>query len=136
MKKVLANLFILLSLISPLVLMGTVSASTYSIVPQCASGGSLSSSDTSFCPDVKGATAGASNDPVLKILTDVMTVLSFIAGIAAVILIIISGIKFSASGGDAAKVSSAKGSLINALIGVLIVVFSQTIIAFVLDKIS
>lgn len=51
-----------------------------------------------------------------------------LSGIAAVILIIISGIRFLLSGGDAIKVAKAKTSLFYSVIGFLIILSSFLIL--------
>lgn len=51
-----------------------------------------------------------------------------LSGIAAVILIILSGIRLLVSGGDAEKVAKAKKSLFYSIVGFLIVLFSFLIL--------
>ena len=58
-----------------------------------------------------------------------------VAGIAAVIVIIVSGIRYMTSGGDSQKVSSAKNTMIGAIAGLLIIVLAQTIITFIVKRI-
>ena len=69
-----------------------------------------------------------------NIVSIVITTISVIAGVLAVIMIIVSGMKYITSGGDSSKITSAKNSLIYAVIGLVIVVLSQVIVRFVLDK--
>lgn len=69
------------------------------------------------------------------ILTRITSFISYIAGIAAVIIIIVGGIMYVTSGGDPSKVSNAKDAVMYALIGVVIAVIAQAIIFFVLNKI-
>lgn len=61
-------------------------------------------------------------------------ILGFVAGIAAIIMIIVSGFKYITSSGDAAKVSSAKTSLVYALIGLAIAALAQVLVRFVLSQ--
>jgi uncharacterized ferredoxin-like protein len=61
--------------------------------------------------------------------------IALIAGAAAIILLIVGAIRFITSGGDSNAVSSAKGTIVNALIGLAIIVFSASIITFVVDRI-
>lgn len=60
----------------------------------------------------------------------IVKVLSWIVGIAAIIMIIVSGFKYITSGGDAGKVTSAKNTLIYALIGVAVAVLAQILVNF------
>ena len=68
-------------------------------------------------------------------LYKVSLIISVVAGIAAVIVIIVSGIRYMTSGGDSQKVSSAKNTMIGAIAGLLIIVLAQTIITFIVKRI-
>lgn len=84
------------------------------------------------CDSLGGCPANDGTN-INNILRVVLNILSFIAGVIAVIMIIISGIKFMTSQGDSGKVSSARNTIIYALIGILIVLLSQAIVQFVLN---
>ncbi len=64
----------------------------------------------------------------------VVNILSIVVGIAAIITIIVSGLKFVTSGGDAGKVSAAKSSLIYALVGLVVAAFAQFLVHAVLAR--
>lgn len=64
----------------------------------------------------------------------VINILSFVAGIIAVVMIIISGARFITSGGDAQQVSAARTALIYAVVGIVVVATSQIIVQFVLQE--
>lgn len=57
----------------------------------------------------------------------------FIVGVIAVIMLIIGGIKYVISGGDSKKVTDAKNTVLYAIIGMVIAVFSYAIVTFVLS---
>lgn len=59
---------------------------------------------------------------------NVVTVAVIFAGLIAVILIVISGIKFITSGGDPKQVEGAKQTLTYAIIGLVIVLLSFVIV--------
>lgn len=61
-------------------------------------------------------------------------ILSLVVGVAATIMIIISGLKYVTSGGDSGKAASAKTTLIYALVGLVIAALAQIIVAFVLNE--
>lgn len=63
-----------------------------------------------------------------------LNILSMIAGVAAVFMIMYAGIKFITSQGDSSGVASARNSILYAIIGIIIVVMSQTIVYFVLNS--
>lgn len=67
-------------------------------------------------------------------LQTALNILSFVAGVIAVIMIIIAGLKFMTSQGDASKAASARNTVIYAIIGIVIVVLSQVIVQFVLSE--
>ena len=60
---------------------------------------------------------------------------SIVVGIIAVVMIIIGGIRFIVSDGDSGKVSTAKNTIMYALIGIILVAFAQIIVKFVLSRI-
>ncbi len=70
------------------------------------------------------------------VLKGVVNLLSAVAGIIAVIMLIVSGFKYITSEGDSGKINSAKQTLTYALIGVVVVALSQSLVRFVLNKIA
>ena len=73
-------------------------------------------------------------DKVDDIVSYVINIFSIIVGIIAVIMIIVGGLKYITSGGDSNKVTSAKNSIVYAIIGLIIVALAQIIVKFVLAK--
>ena len=69
------------------------------------------------------------------VLIGIANIIALIAGAAAVIVLIVSSIRYITSGGDQQKVSSAKSTLINALIGIAVIVLGRTLIVYVLNRI-
>jgi hypothetical protein len=69
-----------------------------------------------------------------RLISTIINVLSVIIGVIAVIFIIIGGAKYITSGGDAGKVSSAKNTVIYAIVGLIIVALAQFIVRFVLSR--
>ncbi len=87
------------------------------------------------CQGITGQTGGTcpgGGADLNKVLTAVLNVLSVLAGVIAVIMIIIAGMKYITSGGDAQAVASAKKTLIYAIVGLIVVATSQVIVHFVL----
>jgi magnesium-transporting ATPase (P-type) len=68
------------------------------------------------------------NDTVAKIIN----ILSSLVAVVAVIMIIVGGFRYVTSGGDSSKVERAKNTILNAIIGVVIAVFAQVIVRFVI----
>lgn len=71
-----------------------------------------------------------SGSGVDRFVIAIVKVLSWVVGIAAIIMIIVSGFKYITSGGDAGKVTSAKNTLIYALIGIAVAVLAQLLVNF------
>lgn len=70
------------------------------------------------------------------IVRTALNLLSVVAGIAAVIMIIIAGIRYATSGGDSSGISGAKNTIIYAIVGLAIVALAQLIVKFVLAEIT
>lgn len=91
------------------------------------------------CQGIQGQTGGsctaAGSITLNNALKAVLNILSFIAGIAAVIMIILSGLKYITSGGDSSSIASAKSGLIYAIVGLIVVAMSQFIVRFVLETV-
>lgn len=79
---------------------------------------------------------GAAGTSVERIIKTVINLLSLIVGVVAVIMIIIGGLKYITSSGDSNNVSSAKNTILYAVIGLVVVVLAQVIVRFVLDKVG
>lgn len=77
--------------------------------------------------------SGASGEKTISgVLDAVLQIISWIAGIAAIIMIVLAGMKYITSGGDSSAIASAKTTLTYALVGVVIVALAQVIVHFVL----
>ncbi len=94
------------------------------------SGTDLSLSGTGDC----SSSAGASTD-VNSIITQAVNIFSGIVGIVAVIMIVYGGFRYITSGGDSAKVTAAKNTIVYAIIGLIVVALAQFIVRFVLEKV-
>lgn len=70
------------------------------------------------------------------LLATVINILSWIVGILAVIMIIIGGLKYITSNGDSNSISSAKSTIIYALIGVAVAALAQVLVRTVLAQVS
>lgn len=61
-------------------------------------------------------------------------IISFIVGVAALIVIIISGLQFILATGDSSRIANARNALIYALVGIGVAIFAQVIVRFVVNK--
>lgn len=67
-------------------------------------------------------------------ITTVINIFSLVVGIAAVIMIIVGGLKYITSSGDSGNVSGAKNTILYAIIGLVVVALAQVIVRFVLSQ--
>jgi len=101
--------------------------------PACSTSGTGSSA---VCTDVQNASGHTSADPVTYRLGLIVNIIALVAGAAAVLLILVSSIKYITSAGDANKVGSAKNTIIYVLIGIVVIVAARTILIYVINKIN
>lgn len=69
------------------------------------------------------------------VLTTVTNILAWVAGTAAVIFVVVGGIKYITAAGAPAEVQKAKETIIFALVGVVLIVLARAIITFVLSRV-
>lgn len=68
------------------------------------------------------------------IISKVINIFSILIGSISVIMIIIGGFRYIISGGDQNNVTAAKNTIMYAIIGLVVVLFSQVIVRFVLSN--
>jgi len=71
-----------------------------------------------------------------SILRHFVNILSAIVGAVAVIMIIVGGFRYVTSGGNDTSITSAKNTILYAIIGLIIVALAQIMVHFVLVNIS
>ncbi len=130
MKRLLSGIVVALVVVSCLF---TRSAGTVRAVdvlqPGCQAGAS-----TQFCKDVN---ENKNTDRILGptgIVTQITQTIIYITGAISVIMIVIGGLKYVLSAGDSSGVQSAKNTILYAIIGLVVTLFAQVIVSFVLSK--
>lgn len=86
--------------------------------------------------DVSCGDRSDSGSSLNSLVEAALQIISVVAGVIAVIMIIVSGLKYVTSSGDANNIKSAKNTLIYAIVGLVIVVLAQIIVRFVLSEAS
>lgn len=109
------------------------SADNNNVTSGLCTGTNIATEGTTSGSDCTGASA---NGSIKSIATQVVNIFSIIVGVIAVIMIIYGGFKYITSGGDSGNVSSAKNTLIYAVVGLIIVALSQFIVHVVLSTTS
>lgn len=85
------------------------------------------------CVDDEGKNLG--EESIQGVVKTIINVISAIAGIIAVIMIVVGGLKFVTAGGSSESVSSAKNTIIYAIVGLIVIAFAQAIVRFVLQTV-
>jgi len=87
-----------------------------------------------------GAGSNCSTPPntvsINSVITATVNILSFVIGVVAVIMIMVAGFKYITANGDGNSVTSAKNTIVYAIIGLVIAALSQSLVRFVLVKLK
>lgn len=70
------------------------------------------------------------------IFQTITNILLFIIGAISVIMLIIGGIRYTISGGDSAAVTSAKNTILYAVVGIIVALLAYAIVNFVLGSLT
>lgn len=100
-------------------------------VEKCLAQGARLDLETATCTK---DTENVGGERLTDFIADALNVLSIVVGVAAVVMIIVGGFRYIASGGKQESVTSAKNNILYALIGLIIVALAQVIVRFVLNK--
>jgi hypothetical protein len=68
------------------------------------------------------------------VFSKISSVLLFIVGAIAVIMIVIGGLRYVISGGDASQVQSAKNTILYALVGIIVAILAYAAVNFVVNS--
>lgn len=119
----------------PMLIPAAVSADAASDINSglCA-GADLNASEATSCSSTASATAA--NTKITSILSTVINIFSLIVGAVSVIMIIIGGLRYITSGGEASNISGAKNTIIYAIVGLVVVALAQFLVHFVLGKVT
>jgi amino acid transporter len=75
------------------------------------------------------------NNVVLRTINTAIGIIALVAGLAAVIIIIISGIGYITSAGSADQAKTARNRILWAAIGLIVIATSWSISSFILNKV-
>lgn len=79
---------------------------------------------------------GAAAATVSRLIKQIINIISIVVGVVAVIMIIIGGLRYITSGGDSSSVSSAKNTILYAIVGLVVVALAQLIVRFVIGRLN
>lgn len=103
-----------------------------------APGYALTQAATDACDGIEAAGGdcdpGADGSQFRGLVITIIDILSIVVGAASVIMIIVGGFRYVISGGDSNGIQGAKNTIIYALVGLVIVLFAQVIVRFVIKQ--
>jgi Type IV secretion system pilin len=91
---------------------------------------------TQLAVTITSAEAGIPNTDGDMVIFNILNLAYFVAGIIAVIVIIIAGFTMTTNGSDPGAVGKAKNSILYAVIGIIVILAAFGITAFVRGSIS
>lgn len=118
------------SLVSVFMMAATVAQPTLAV--SCPTGSIRGSANTLAECNVKQDEQGKGLMPMIQIIINVAL---SVLGIVAVIMIIIGGVTYTTSNGDASKVQKAKNTILYGVIGLVVALLAFAIVNFVLSNI-
>lgn len=131
MKKFIIFIFslaFLVTMIVPAIMPHAAAAATNSQALCQGSGGTWKADNTS---PTGGTCSSGDNRTVLGTIQQATDVLIFITSAIAVLMIIVGGLRYTTSAGDQAAMTSAKNTIMYALIGLIVAVMAYAIVHFI-----
>lgn len=107
---------------------GTAAAAAVDVFGECSNGNGAAQTD------VCQSRGNGTTNPFITFIKIAITILSIVIGFAAVVVIILSGLRFVTASGDPQAIAKARGSIIYALVGLVVAVLAESLVLFVLDK--
>ncbi len=66
--------------------------------------------------------------------TTITNILIFIVGAISVIMLVIGGVRYTISGGDSSAITSAKNTILYAIVGIIVSILAFAIVNFVINQ--
>lgn len=81
-----------------------------------------------------GANCTGDSPRVMETIGNITNILLYLAGAIAVVMIIIGGVRYATSQGDQSAITSAKNTVLYAVIGLIVTIIAYAIVNFVVMK--
>lgn len=112
--------------------LGILAAATYGLLPMLANAATASTPSTGInIPSLDNTPTDLNS-----IISKGVSVLLYVVGFAAVIMVIIGGFMYILSAGDSGKAAKAKDTILYAVIGIAITMLAYAIVSFVTGKLN
>lgn len=128
MKRLLLSISLLVALFAPSLVLAPAYA--VDIVPGCTD---PALQQTDVCREAQKS-GKTTQSPIVHFIDVVISIVSYVIGTAAIIGIIVSGLRMIMANGDPGAIKTAREGLIYSIVGIVIAVTAQSIVIFVLSK--
>ena len=129
MKKIKLGI---LSLLSAFVLVGAVQA----LQPSSAAYAAPCATPKACIQEGTNDVGGKNQEDLGPRIKTVINILLYILGAIAVVMIVIGGIRYTTSNGDSSNMTSAKNTILYAVVGLVVALMAYAIVNFVIDSFS
>lgn len=93
--------------------------------------------DPGACANTGGDICNRQNDAeVAPLIGSIVNILLYVAGVVAIIFMILGGLKLITSTGDSGKVASGRNTILYASIGLIVTVLAYAIVQFAFERIK
>ncbi len=133
-KKAVAGLFVFATLVAGSILSSPAPASAADATIVCGDG------ETAVMTILYGARCAKSSDQseslfgVNGVFVKITNTALFLIGALSVVMLIYGGIRYTVSGGDSAKVTAAKNTILYAIVGIVVAILAFAVVQFVIGQ--
>lgn len=131
MKKVVLNVIAAVLMVLGLSGIATISPAYADVI--CADG--KPATTIKGCDEWSGDTGIAGNEDLMGTLTTIINVVVGVVGFVAVAMIVMGGISFATSQGDASKTTKARNTILYGVVGLVVALLAFAIVNFVLGAV-
>lgn len=98
-------------------------------------GNAPSANSSDVCHAAQAQAASGSN-PFIDAVKLVINIISYVVGFASVIFVIVGALRMILAGGDSKSFAEGRSSVLYAVVGIVVVIIAQSLVVFVLDKVT
>ncbi len=129
MKRVLINAILVVVTLATMLVQSQVAFAAWNPFGSSCSGAAANSA-------VCSTAAPSSKSPIRDIIVTATNIVAVVAGVAAIIVILVSGFRFITSSGNSSNVEGARNTLMYAVIGLVVIVAARTIVVYAVSHIK
>jgi hypothetical protein len=122
-------------LVVPLMVLGLVAIAPPAYAA-CPSGSAVDVNSDPLKTGTQCAQGSGQTSSIVNVFKVVVNILLFIVGAVAVIMLVIGGLRYVTSNGDATAVTGAKNTIMYAIIGIVVAFLAFAAVTFVTDQLS